>query len=194
MQGLRSALLWTVLIIGTIGPLALAGLSPLLEWRDLIYILASLTGILAFCLMLVQPIWAMGGSVEIPAKIRRGLHRWGGIGILGLVLAHVGGLWITSPPDVVDALLFRSPTPFTPLGVIGLIAVTLAVCIALGRAKMPPRIWRMGHSALVLIATLASAGHALLIEGTMETVSKILLCFFVLVLTLKAIVDRRMFG
>ena len=31
------------------------------------------------------------------------------------VVIHVAGLWITSPPDMIDALLFTSPTPFSPL-------------------------------------------------------------------------------
>jgi hypothetical protein len=39
------------------------------------------------------------------------------------VVVHVGGLWITSPPDMIDALLLTSPTPFSAFGVIAMWAI-----------------------------------------------------------------------
>ena len=49
------------------------------------------------------------------------------------VIVHVAGLWLTSPPDVIDVLLFRSPTPFSAWGAIAMWAVfAAALWAALG--------------------------------------------------------------
>ena len=40
-------------------------------------------------------------------------------------------------------------------------------------------LWRAGHVTLVTLAVAGTVVHALLIEGTMETSSKITLCVFV---------------
>ena len=49
-----------------------------------------------------------------------------GIAVAVLVIAvvlHVAGLWVTSPPDVIDALLFVAPTPFSNWGIIAMWAL-----------------------------------------------------------------------
>ncbi|MEN0087806.1 MAG: hypothetical protein AAF737_05155 [Pseudomonadota bacterium] len=97
------------------------------------------------------------------------------------VLIHVGGLWITSPPDVVDALLFASPTPFSIWGVTAMWALFAAAAVALLRRKLKLR-WsttRRTHLTLTATVIAGSVAHTLLIEGTMELASKIVLCCLV---------------
>jgi len=112
------------------------------------------------------------------------------------VVIHVGGLWITSPPDVIDALLFASPTPFSGWGVIAMWAILAAALLVALRRRMRlrPRTWRMGHSFLAVVTVVGTVVHAMLIEGTMETVSKAALCALVLVATMKVMADQRVWA
>ncbi|MEL7398365.1 MAG: ferric reductase, partial [Pseudomonadota bacterium] len=109
------------------------------------------------------------------------------------VLLHVGGLWITSPPDVIDALTFRSPTPFSLWGVIAMWAIFAAALLAGLRRGLKLRVttWRKVHTGLAAITVSGTAAHALLIEGTMETLSKVALCIIVVGVTAKVIYDAR---
>ena len=107
------------------------------------------------------------------------------------VVIHVVGLWITSPPDVIDALLFKSPTSFSAWGVVAMWATFAAAAFAAFRRRfrLRPRTWRIGHTFLALIIVGATAVHAILIEGTMETISKVVLCALVLGATLKVVAN-----
>ncbi len=107
----------------------------------------------------------------------RAMHRWGGIALLLAVGLHIAGLWITSPPDVIDVLLFRSPTPFAIWGVLAMWAVIAAAMIAAVRRKLriPFRIWRAVHLSLAAVIVAGTILHAVLIEGTMESITKWLL-------------------
>ena len=109
------------------------------------------------------------------------------------VVIHVGGLWITSPPDMIDALLFASPTPFSPWGVIAMWAIfTVAMIAALRRRLgLRARTWRIVHMPLAIVIVVGGVVHAILIEGTMETVSKAVLCALVLAATIKVMADLR---
>jgi predicted ferric reductase len=51
------------------------------------------------------------------------------------------------------------------------------------RLRLSPRTWRRAHVALVSVAIIGTAGHALLIEGTMEWWSKVGLCAAVVGMT-----------
>jgi len=107
---------------------------------------------------------------------------------------HVGGLWITSPPDMIDALLFASPTPFSPFGVIAMWAIFAVAIIAAFRRRLGlrARTWRIAHMPLAIVIVIGSVVHAILIEGTMETASKAALCALVLGATIKVMADLRM--
>ncbi len=196
MPSARPILIWTALAIAVAVPLAAAAASPLLAWRDPVYIAAGFAGIAAMALLLVQPLLAGGYLPGLPASRGRAVHRWTGSILVAAVIVHVAGLWITSPPDVIDALLFRSPTPFSAWGVIAMAALFLAALLAALRRKLRlrPRIWRFAHTSLVLVAVLGSVVHALLIEGTMETVSKAVLCVLVLAATVKVAADLRVWA
>lgn len=191
-----AVLVWAVLAIVIIVPIAAASFSPLLAWRQPVYIAAGFAGILAMAFLLLQPLLAGGYLPGLPAARGRRIHRWIGSALVVAVAVHVGALWVTSPPDVVDVLLFRSPTPFSLWGVIAMWAVFLAALVAALRTRMRlrPRTWRRIHTALAVVTVIASVVHALLIEGTMETVSKVVLCAAALVATGKVMVDLRVWA
>ncbi len=191
----------TILIWGTLGaaitvPVIAAAVSPLLAWRQPVYILAGFAGIVGMTLLLMQPLLAGGYLLGLSTLRSRRLHRWTGITLVSAVVIHVVGLWITSPPDVVDALLFVSPTPFSAWGVIAMWAVFGAALLAVFRRRLRLRFltWRLCHVTLVVVTVTGSVVHALLIEGTMETVTKAGLCLFVLAATAKAVSDMRIWA
>ena len=180
---LRGALVWAALVVAAAVPLLAAAASPQLAWRHPTYILAGFAGVVALILLFVQPLLMTNLLAGVgPARARQ-LHKACGALLVAAVLLHVGGLWITSPPDVIDALLFESPTPFSPWGVVAMWAVFIVAGLAAVRRtlRMRPRVWRTVHLALAVVIAGGSMVHALLIEGTMETVSKIGLCLLIVV-------------
>jgi len=193
---MRAAALWTALLAVAALALGLSATSPLLAWRHPVYILAGLSGVLALALLMFQPLLAAGLLPGLPAYRGRRVHRWIGAAIVGAVVVHVGGLWVTSPPDVVDVLLFRSPAPFSPWGAVALWAVLAAGALAAFRTTLAlrPRTWRKLHTCAAIVAVIGTVGHALLIEGTMETVSKTILCVLALAATAKGIVTLRIWS
>tara|TARA_R110002020_G_scaffold34066_32_gene103928 strand:- start:6518 stop:7114 length:597 start_codon:yes stop_codon:yes gene_type:complete len=185
----RNTVIWSLLSVAVILPIGAAVMSPLLAWRDPVYIAAGFAGVLAMAVLLVQPLLAAGFLPGLESVRGRRAHRWIGGVLVVAVAAHVVGLWITSPPDVVDALFFRSPTPFSAWGVIAMWAVFATALLAAfrRRLKLRPRAWRHAHMSLALIIVVGSIVHALLIEGTMETISKGILCAMVLAATIKVV-------
>ncbi len=196
MTRARTTLIWTALATAVTVPIAFAAASPLLAWREPIYIAAGFAGIAAMALLLVQPLLVGGYLPGLPHLRARQVHRGvGGILVLAIIV-HVAGLWITSPPDVVDALLFRSPTPFSAWGVIAMWAVLAAAALAVLRRqlRLRPDVWRLCHTLLAAVTVAGSVVHALLIEGTMETVSKAALCVLVVAAAAKVLVDLRVWA
>ncbi len=190
----RMVLIWVALAVAVALPLIAAASSPLLAWRGPVYIVAGFAGVVALALLLFQPLLIGGYLPGLSAHQARRFHRWNGFVLVLAVVVHVGGLWITSPPDVVDALLFASPTPFSAWGVIAMWTIFLvALWVALRRQlRLRPRTWRIGHAFLAGVIVCATVVHALLIEGTMETISKAALCSLVLAATVWVIADLRL--
>lgn len=177
---MRNFILWTGIISICLVPLGLAATSPYLQWRDPVYIASGFAGISALVLLFVQPLLIGNIFPGIGKITSRRMHQWVGSLVLLAVIIHVAGLWITSPPDVVDALLLNSPTPFSLWGVIAMWMVLIVALLALfkRRMKLRPRTWRFSHLALTGIIVTGTVIHTLLIEGTMEFYSKIALCVF----------------
>jgi predicted ferric reductase len=193
MNRVRSTLIWAALAIVVAVPLAAAAASPLLQWRDPVYIAAGFAGIVAMALLLFQPLLAGGYLPGLPLIKGRRVHRWIGGCLVAAVVFHVVALWITSPPDVIDVLLFRSPTPFSVWGVVAMWAVFAAALLAAFRRRLHwrHRTWRLAHTSLALVIVVGSVVHALLIEGSMETASKVALCLLVLAATVKVLADLK---
>ena len=194
MKGRRSALaplIWIALALAIGVPIALAAGSEQLIWRGPVYILAGFAGIIALGLVLAQPLLIGGYLPGLSAyRGRRAHHRIGGTLALAVVI-HVAGLWITSPPDMIDALTYTSPTPFSPFGVTAMWAIFIVALLALLRRRLGLRLrtWRIVHIPLAIVIVAGSVAHCLLIEGTMETISKAALCAAVLAATVKVMVD-----
>ena len=124
-------------------------------------------------------------------RFGRRAHLWIGATLVIAVVVHVAGLWITSPPDMIDALTFASPTPFSPFGVIAMWAIFAVALLAALRRRLGLRLrtWRIAHTFFAVVIVVGSVAHAVLIEGTMETVSKVALCALVLTAAAKVLGD-----
>lgn len=194
MKGRRSArapLIWIALALAIGVPIALAAGSEQLTWRGPVYILAGFAGIIALGLVLAQPLLIGGYLPGLSAYRGRRAHHWIGGTLALAVVIHVAGLWITSPPDMIDALTYTSPTPFSPFGVTAMWAIFIVALLALLRRRLGLRLrtWRIVHIPLAIVIVAGSVAHCLLIEGTMETISKAALCAAVLAATVKVVVD-----
>ena len=190
MRSAKATLIWAALVAAICVPIALAVASPLLEWRGPVYIVAGFAGIIALGLVLIQPLLIGGHLPGLPAFRGRRAHHWIGGALVAAIVVHVGGLWITSPPDMIDALLFASPTPFSPWGVVAMWAIFAVALLAAFRRNLGPRAWRIAHLSLAVVIVAGGVVHALLVEGVMETISKATLCVLVLVAAGKVIADR----
>jgi predicted ferric reductase len=193
MNPTRKILIWVALTSAIALPLVLAAFSPQLQWRGPVYISASFAAVAAMGLLFVQPLLIGGYLPNISPPRRRQFHRAVGTLLVLCVVWHVVGLWLTSPPDVIDVLLFRSPTPFSLWGVGAMWAVFAAALLAIFKRKLRirPRIWRMTHMLFAVITVVGTVVHALLIDGIMETFSKAALSILVVAITAKLLLDMR---
>jgi predicted ferric reductase len=191
MRSARLTLVWALLAAAIFVPIVFATASPLLEWRGPVYILAGFAGIIGLGFLLVQPLLIGGYLPGLPAYRARRVHHWIGGALVVAVLIHVGGLWITSPPDMIDALTFTSPTPFSPFGVIAMWAIFAVALLAAIRRRLGLRTWRIAHMSLAVVIVVGTVVHGMLVEGTMETVSKAALCVLVLAAAIKVVLDLR---
>ena len=196
MSRVRTALIWAAFAICIAVPIVASAASPLLAWRSPVYIAAGFAGVIAMALLLFQPVLAAGYMPGLSGMRGRRVHRWIGGGLVVGVVIHVAALWITSPPDVVDALLFDSPTSFSAWGVIAMWALFAAALVTVlrRRLRMRPTTWRRVHTSLALVVVVTSVMLSVLIEGTMETISKIALCALVLLASAKALADLRVWA
>ena len=184
-------LIWAALALAICVPIATAAGSEQLAWRGPIYILAGFAGIVALGLVLVQPLLIGGYLPGLSAYRGRRAHHWIGGALALAVVIHVAGLWITSPPDMIDALTFASPTPFSPFGVIAMWAIFAVALLAAVRRRLGLRTWRIAHMSLAVVIVAATVVHGMLVEGTMETMSKAALCALVPGAAIKVMVDLR---
>ena len=188
-----AALIWGGLTAAMGVPIAVAAGSPLLQWREPIYVAAGFAGIAGLALLLLQPLLVGGRLPGLAGPGGRRAHASVGAALVAAVALHVGGLWITSPPDVIDALLLRSPTPFSLWGVIAMWALLAAALLAASRRRLSlrPRRWRLAHMTLASTVVAGTVAHALLIEGAMGSGSKAALCVLVVAATAWVVADGR---
>src|ERR1700745_813816 len=98
----RGPLIWAALAAAVCVPIAAAAASPLLAWRGPVYILAGFAGVAVLGLVLVPPLLIGGYWPGLSASRGRLAHRWSGGALVATLIIHVGGLWFTSPPDMID--------------------------------------------------------------------------------------------
>ena len=185
--------IWGAVGAAILVPLLLAATSPFLASRTPAYVVAGFAGILCLALFLLQPLLAAGYLPGLRLRGSRWAHRLIGVGIVVSVLLHIGGLYLTSPPDTMDALLLVSPTPFSVYGVIAMWGVLVTALIVALRHRLGLRysLWRLVHNGLAAIVVVATVVHALQIDGTMEPVSKWLLCIAVLAVNAAILLNLR---
>ena len=72
-------------------------------------------------------------------------------------------------------------------------AAFAAVFLGLARRRLALRfrVWRLGHTSLAAVTIMGSVVHAMLIEGTMEVMTKTALCVLVVVASAAALVRLR---
>ena len=178
MAVLRAFLVWGALAAVVLVPIIVAAGSEYLQYRSTIYVIAGFAGIIGLAILLLQPLLASGLLPGLSVKAGRQIHRWTGLALLLSIALHIAGLWITSPPDMIDALIFTAPTAFSVFGVVAMWAL-VAVAVLAGfrkKLKVRPQVWRFVHTMVAVVVVVGSMVHALLIEGTMGRVSKTLLC------------------
>lgn len=181
------------MVVAVAVPVIAAAFSPFLAWRQPVYIVAGFAGIIAMCLLLIQPLLAGRWLPGLSAMTSRRWHRVCGLALSAAIVVHVAGLWLTSPPDVVDALLFVSPTSFSVWGVTAMWAAFAAALLGIYRQRLGVqfRLWRLGHTGLASVTIIGSVVHALLIEGTMEIMTKVALCVLVIVASIGTLARLR---
>ena len=189
----RAIAIWAAVVLVVGIPIGAAAFSPQLAWRHPPYIIAGFAGIVALAMLVIQPLLVGGYLPGLGILQSRRIHRWIGGFLVLAILIHVGGLWITSAPDVVDALLFRSPTPFSVWGVVAMWAVFITAIIAAcrNRFRIRPHTWRIIHSSLAIVIVVGTVVHAVLIQGTMETFTKFALCGLAIAAGMKAMIDLK---
>ncbi|KAA2236471.1 ferric reductase-like transmembrane domain-containing protein [Salinarimonas soli] len=190
---IRASLAWSGVAAVTIVPVGIAAFSPYLPSRNMPYIIGGFAGIVGLSLLFVQPLLPAGYLAGSEGPAGRRWHRWLGGTIVVTVALHVGGLYLASPDDTVDALLLVSPTPFSVYGVTAMWGVVATAVLVLSRRRLGLRysVWRLIHNGLAAIVVFATVIHALQIEGAMEPVSKWMLCLAALAATGVVLLDLR---
>ncbi len=184
---------WGVPLLIACAAIVLAVFSPFLAYRTPAYIVGGFAGIICLALLLFQPLLAAGYLPGLGPRSARRWHMWLGWGIIGGVVLHVGGLFVTSPPDTLDALMLVSPTPFSVYGVTAMWGIVITGILVGMRRKLRLRYptWRLVHNGIALIVIISTVIHAVQIEGAMEPVSKWVLCIAVLIVTTATLFDLR---
>lgn len=185
MASAKGRLVWGLIATLMVGPIILAALSPYLAYRNPAYIVGGFSGIVGLALFVIQPLLSAGYPSDVAPSRRRRWHQWTGTAIVACVVMHVGGLYVTSPQDTLDALLLVSPTPFSLYGVAAMWTTILIVGLIVFRRRLGVRtpLWQLIHSGLALLIVVSTVIHALQIEGTMETYSKWALSVTALLIT-----------
>lgn len=185
-MSMRQKLVWGIVAFVALVPLVAVGFSAQLAWRDPIYIGSGFAGVAALSLMLIQVLLAgrfkfLGISPSAASRF----HLILGQVLVLAVFAHVAGLYLTSPLDVVDVFLLRAPTVYSFWGLLALYALFATFLVAMFRrsVRLRPKTWRKIHGTLAAITAIGTVAHTVLIQGTMEPVSKGILCFAVLAVT-----------
>jgi len=175
-------------------PVLMAATSPYLAYRNPAYIVGGFAGIVCLSLLLIQPLLAAQYLPRAGGEIGRKCHHWVGAAIIACVLLHIGGLYVTSPPDTLDALMLVAPTPFSVYGVLAMWAVVATAALVILRRRLRLRYsnWRLIHNGLALTVVVATVIHALQIEGAMEIFSKWALCLAVLIAVGATLLHQRL--
>jgi hypothetical protein len=173
-------------------PILLAGFSPYLPSRSLPYLIGGFAGIAALAVLVIQPLLAANALPGLAPATSRRWHLLVGAVLATCIALHIGGLYVTSPEDTLDALLLVSPTPFSVYGVLATAAVIATLALVALRRRFGAVLWANLHNALAVVIVAATVTHAVQIDGAMEPTSKFLLCAAALLATAITVVKLRL--
>lgn len=172
-------------------PLVVALVSPLQTGREAIWVIGALAGVLALSLLVIQVLlptpWLRGIIIGDDSRV----HRLLGIAIAVIVIVHVGGLYVTSPDDIADALVLQAPT-YSRLGVLSAWCLALSLGLALARRKLALTYsdWQIVHAFLAVVVVTTAVAHTVMIRGTLDGPVEVLLCGAAVIAVSAAIVHR----
>ena len=152
-------------------PVVVALTSPHLANAPAARLVATATGVLALGLLVFQvvlpgrPRWLVRAA---GAGLMR-LHRVIAIAVVGLVLAHVGALFVYSPDDTLFALSPAAPA-YSRLGVVATLCLALTVALSLGwrRLGLGRPEWRALHLALAGAILGTAFAHGFMVQGALD--------------------------
>ncbi len=152
-------------------PLVIALTDGHLSGQPTALVISTAAAALAVSALVLQPLLAGGGRLR--------WHRVLGAVALGLVLVHLGGLFVVGAEDTLFALSLDGPTRgrMATLATIALIAV---VTLGVLRARLPMAgvTWRILHAFLAVLVILLGFGHALLTDGALDGFGTVVLGSF----------------
>ncbi len=152
-------------------PLAVALTDAHLAGQPAALVISTAAAALAVSALALQPLLAGTGKLR--------WHRVLGGVALGLVLVHLGGLFIVGAEDTLFALSLDGPTRgrMATLATAALIAV---VALGVLRRKLPldGATWRILHGFLAGMVILLGFGHAVLTDGALDGLGTVLLLSF----------------
>jgi predicted ferric reductase len=156
----RRALLGVAAVLLAL-PLAVALTDGHLAGQSAALVISTAAAALAVSALALQPLLAGTGRLR--------WHRMLGAVALGLVLLHLGGLYIESPEDTLFALSLDGPTRgrMAALATAALIAV-VALGVLRARLPMAGATWRVLHGFLAALVIFLGFGHAVLTDGALD--------------------------
>jgi predicted ferric reductase len=137
-------------------------------------VISTAAAALAVSALVLQPLLAGAGRLR--------WHRVLGAVALGLVLVHLGGLFVVGAEDTLFALSLDGPTRgrMATLATAALIAV-VALGVLRSRLPMAGATWRILHGFLAALVIGLGFGHAVLTDGALDGVGTPLLLAFAIV-------------
>jgi len=142
-------------------PLTLALTDRHLAGASAALVVATATGTLAASALAIQPLLARR------RRITR--HQLVGSVVLGLVLVHVGALFVESPQDAWFALSPDGPTR-ARMALFATVALFGVVALGALRTRLPisAATWRLLHAYLAVVVIALGVGHAVLTDGALD--------------------------
>jgi predicted ferric reductase len=154
-------------------------------------VFGALAGVVALSLLILQVLLPTPWLGRLFAGRDLSVHRLLGLAVAAVVLAHVVGLYLSSPDDIRDALVLAAPT-YSRLGVLAAWCVVLSVALALARRRLGLTYsdWQILHAALAVAIVGNAVAHTVMIRGTLDGPVELLLCAAAVVAVSAAFVHR----
>jgi predicted ferric reductase len=157
----RTLVLGAAAAVAVGAPLTLALTDRHLAGASAALVIATATGTLAASALAIQPLLARHRQIT--------RHQVLGSIVFGLVLVHVGALFVESPEDTWFALSPDGPTR-ARMALFATIALFGVVTLGALRTRLPiaAATWRLLHAYLAVVVIALGIGHAVLTDGALD--------------------------